>query len=100
MFINFGKECQSCNTYKEQLNIVREENKNLLDTILNFLKPKEVIFQETKTIEPIKPKAVPWDVRKRQLEENDRINARLKNNHPEVAKDIEKLEEELGVKEI
>lgn len=90
--------CKSCQTLKEQLTIANIEKKQLLETILDFAKPvanerEEINIRE---IKPIKPKAIPWRIRQQALERESRIEARAR---AEYNKDIEKLEEELGVKE-
>jgi hypothetical protein len=89
--------CESCETLKEQLNIANHEKKEMLDTILSFTKP---IVEEkpidTRTIEPIRPKASTWAIRRQELEKNDRITA---DANRQRQADIEKLEKELLPKE-
>jgi len=102
-FISFllGKPyetCKSCETLKEQLKIMQEQNKDLLYTLIDRSKP-EVRPINIEKMEPIKPKYVPWSVTQRNLERKDReqFNAQVKRDNPEIAADVDKLERELGV---
>jgi hypothetical protein len=85
--------CESCETLKEQLNIANHEKKQMLETILSFTKPViEEKPQDTRKIEPIKPKAATWAIRRQELEKNDKLTAEA--NKKRLA-DIEQLEKEL-----
>ena len=97
--------CKSCSILEEQLVIQRAENKQLLETILGFIKP-EAIPQLSKQVEPIKPKSIPWGIRKNLLEQKARENRalidreKLNNNIIGQSNEaIEKLEEELGIED-
>lgn len=86
---------------KGQILLLQEQNKDLLHTIIDLTKP-EIRTVNTEIPQPVQPKHVPWSVTRRKLEqdsrlERERINAELKRTNPEVAENIEKLEEELGV---
>lgn len=91
MFISMGKECESCKSLKEQLLQVNNEKMQMLNTLLSLAKP-EVIQAPPTIVEPIGPKAMTWHERKRILEEEDRNKAR-------AMREIDKTEEELGIKE-
>lgn len=85
--------CNSCETLKEQLNISNHEKRQMLETILSFTKP--VIVEQdnpTRVIEPIRPKASTWAIRRQELEKNDRLAAEV---NAKRAKDIDALEKEL-----
>lgn len=68
-------ECQSCKTLHDVLNQVQEHNRILINTIVDMSKPVPAEEVPMKDMEPIKPRYVPWNVRKRMLEEQDRIKA-------------------------
>lgn len=91
------RPCSSCETLKKQLEIVNYEKKELLNSILNIVKPQT----EERTlipIDPIKPKTVPWTIKRQQLEEADRARARkLREVEEENSKSVEQLEKELGI---
>jgi hypothetical protein len=102
-FISFllGKpyeSCKSCETLKEQLKIMQEQNKDLLYTLIDRSKP-EVRPLNIEKMEPIKPKHIPWSVTQKSLERKDReqFNEQLKRNNPGIADEVDKLEKELGV---
>lgn len=66
--------CESCRTLQMQLDSVNHERKQLLDTIIGFTRPAvEQRSVEQREIEPIKPKAIPWSVRRAELEKNARL---------------------------
>lgn len=90
------KICQSCETLTLQLSIANAEKKQLLESILSFSRPAEIVTKEVK-LEDIKPKAVTWAVRKQMLESEDRKTAELMTKRKEVAKSINELEKELGI---
>lgn len=69
--------CQSCETLKEQLNISNFEKKQMLNTILSFTKPIAEEVAPEREIEPIRPKTVPWNIRRNMLEDEDRKKAAL-----------------------
>lgn len=87
--------CESCETLKQQLEIERHTNKELLKAIL----PKETIPQEIQMPQPIQPRTVPWHVRQQMLEAEDRRqNELLKakaNESIDSKKSTEELEAEL-----
>lgn len=91
--------CKSCETLKEQIHLLQEQNSELLHTLIDRTKPEIRPIGET-------PKAVtrgfkPWSVKQAELEKKDReqLNQRIRDANPEVVEQIDKLEEELGVKE-
>lgn len=89
--------CKSCETLKNQLTISNHEKDELLKTILGLVKPE--VIQHTPTIvEPIKGKGVPWHIRQRELEEEDRIKAKIERRIKEEEKElgIEIKEEDAG----
>lgn len=102
--------CQGCEILKEQLVRVSEENKELLNKIMELTTPK-VERVEPVIAEEFKPKFVPWRVRREELEKTDRENARLlkirqqeinanlmagKNQNQEKL-DVSDLEKEMGI---
>jgi len=97
LFKWFGIEkelCASCETLRLQLEIANYEKRQMLDTILSFTKPPEIRLPETKEIEPVIPKAVPWAVRRQMLEAEDKERARIMKQKQE---EIAELEKQVGV---
>lgn len=90
--------CESCETLKRQLEVVNFEKKQVLDSLLNIVKP--VVKEETvneRIIKPIQPRVSTWAMRRQELERNDKLTAdKLK----EVEASNEALEKELEVNEI
>jgi len=76
---------------RAQLEIANFEKKELMGTILGLVKP-EVIQSAPIIVEPVKGKGVPWHIRQRELEEEDRVKAKIERR-------IEKEEKELGITE-
>lgn len=93
--------CASCETLKLQLEIKNQECANLLNTMLGLVKP-EVIQQPVLPVKPFS-KSVPWGIVKKNLEEKDREEMRIKNElvrqemNLHKSKSVEELEKELGV---
>lgn len=104
-----SKECKSCDTLKLALDHLEYQNRELLKTILELSKPKvETVPTLTREeIESLAPKTIPWHVKRRQLEAEDRETARImkekekeiedskKDFTVKVSPDIVKLEEEI-----
>lgn len=95
------KICQSCETLKEQLAAANIEKNKLLDLILE--KNKVVNEEPAKEIDyqSVKPKYIPWNVRKELLEAEDRERARIQRDklapNSKEQKEIDKLEQEIGI---
>ena len=83
--------CKSCETLRKQLEITNYEKNELLNTILGLVKP-EVIQHTPTIIEPVKNKSIPWHVRQKALEEEDRVKAKIERR-------IKEEEKELGITE-
>ena len=98
------KICQSCEALKLQLDAVNYEKRQLLQSVLELAKPAQIEERQPHVdYEAIKPKSVPWLVKRQMLEEEDRAKAKViseNKKRQQEAKDnsIEKLETELGVK--
>jgi hypothetical protein len=86
--------CNACEVLKESLSIERQLNKTLLQKLLDKDKP-EPVSTEKEDLRPIQPQFIPWRVRQQMLEAEDRKQAELMKTKKQ---EIEKLEEELGVK--
>lgn len=88
------KQCQSCETLRQQLDIANYEKKVLLEKLL--FKP-EPVPERTVAPEPVnRPVGVPWAVRRQMLEREDREKARsLKNaaTPDPIAEEAKKKEE-------
>lgn len=72
--------CESCETLKIQVEALREDNRRLLDRMLEKPEPEPQRAIDTTT--PIIPRGrqLPWKVRQQMLEANDRdVAAKLKN---------------------
>ena len=100
--IQDARICSSCETLKQQLEIANYEKRELLNKLI---KP-EPIQVEQPDFSQMRPKAVPWRVRREELEAEDRKRAQLLKekekelksvvaNH--VSETVDELEKELGV---
>ena len=97
-----SKICESCNTLRLENAQLRKHNDQLIQSLLNQLKPKEEVQvnQTTKLPRPVGG-GLNWRARRQMLEQEDRQAAKiLREKRIEMAVpvvSIEKLEEELGV---
>jgi hypothetical protein len=100
--------CQSCELLKEQLNAVNYERKVLFEKVIEQAFPglTAAAIAEVDNLSPIRMQSkVPWRVRQQQLQNESREKARLraeaKEGTPRVVtqESIERLEQELGVKD-
>ena len=103
LYGNRVDSCKSCETLKEQLVFERDEKKRLTDTLLNIVNPK-VVEAAPVEINQITQSAGLFSRRRAALESKDREEAKIlrESKHlgkPDNLKDINKLEEELGVEE-
>lgn len=106
--------CKSCETLKAQLEIANFEKRQLMDAVLKMGNPQPIISTpETIAPEALRPRTIPWAVRKQMLEAEDRKQAALMKaavgergasgglkaevNSESQAKSINKLEAELGI---
>jgi len=94
------RECGTCKTLQAQLDFVQTQNKVLLERLM----PTSIgeIPSELKIPEPINKLPVPWHVKRRILEEQDRHEAQLlKDKQVELknAKSIPELEKALKVED-
>ncbi len=94
--------CKSCEVLRNQLEIENHKNELLQSTLLDLVKPK--VFESSSIpVEPIKPKVVPWHIKKRELEDQSRIEAKLQKEYTErLEKELEisnadKVEETMGI---
>ena len=94
-----NKKCYGCQILKEQLEKKNLETQMLLDTITSICKPAVIVPSNNVNTGPIKQGRVNWEARKRALQDNARREHEIKLNHPEISEEIEKLEEELGIKD-
>ena len=86
--------CETCEVLRERLVNSESERKELLHRLLDKDK-SEPLLPSTEEYKSIQPAFIPWRVKQQMLEAEDRHKAalmRAKN------KEIEQLEEELGVK--
>jgi hypothetical protein len=91
--------CESCDVLQKQLEISNYEKKQLLEHILDFTKPRAEEVRITKEIDPIKPKAIPFSVRREMLEKEDRVRAEILKQKEAELQSIEALEREVGIVE-
>lgn len=97
--------CETCELLREQLHKSDAERKELLHRLLEPAKvePPSTVHEE---FQPVTPQFTPWRVRQQLLEQEDRKKAQLMRSAAETARgmrnehteQIDKLEEELGVK--
>lgn len=114
--------CQSCETLKSQLEIVNFDKKILLERIIELTRPVVPTIEAREPIDrdEIRPRTIPWEVRKNMLEAEDRKKAQVIRAAAEEAKkakdikrgpsggltadipqnqSIEELEKELGIEQ-
>lgn len=108
------KVCQSCETLKMQLEAANYEKTLLIKALTD--KPESETKIDTSELKPIKPRVIPWHVRRQMLEKDDRAKALSMKNaakpdspEPKIETEavatstidnpvsIEDLEKELGV---
>ncbi len=97
--------CKSCEILKQQLEIANYEKKQLLDSIVNSLRPREETAKEI-NYEAVRPKMTAWKVQRQMLEAEDRERARIlreQNKLDDISMDkdlnleIEELEKRVGI---
>lgn len=99
MLSNKDKECKSCETLKIQLDIARQENRELLQSILDIVHPKVEIKTDESNHEPVRTTPVSWRIKRQQLERSSREEYRRMR---EAARNgttisIEELEKQAGI---
>lgn len=95
------KVCDSCETLKHEIEMLRLERNKLLDNILN---PKtiETKSQDTSEMKPIQSTRVPWRVTQQRLQDADRREAAklIKEKSDDMKSSsitTEELEAEMGI---
>ena len=97
--IQDARICVSCETLRQQLEIANYEKRELLNKLI---KPEPIQIEQP-DFSQMRPKAVPWRVRREELEAEDRKRAQLiKEKEKElkagvVSETVDELEKELGV---
>lgn len=97
--INYDS-CKSCETFRQQLEIANNEKRDLLNTLLDLMRPK-VMPQSSIELEPLKPKFASFTRRRSALENSARVAAQARNSPlaAQIERNIEELEAEVGIKE-
>lgn len=100
------KECRTCDTLRSLLESERFEKKELLKQLLDLTKPIVEVTHESNIPQPLKPHFTPWRVKQAELEEADRVKARIMHDRekqvgPVVSekKSVEELEKQLDIEE-
>lgn len=91
------KTCKSCETLREQLALVNEDKRKLLEIILEKNKTIPEEINKPSEHKPVGSSYVPWNVRRAALEAEDREKARILRDREPEQKEIEKLEKEIGI---
>src|SRR5215510_5269851 len=109
MFGRSYNPCRCCEVTERQLNIVNEEKRELMNTILDLVKPaptqNQIPFVTGMQQIPqvVRSPSARWDVRLREKERQARelksTTEILKHDRPEIRSEVEKLEAELGINE-
>lgn len=87
--------CATCEVLREQLTMSERERRELLGKLLEKDKPEPLLSSSNaEDLRPFTPQFVPWRVKQQMLEAEDRKRAELMRGK---AKEIEELEQELGV---
>lgn len=73
--------CKTCETLKEQMSILNHEKEKLLNRLLERpeVEPERIEAPEPQAV---KPRMVPWNVRRQMLEREDREQAKILKNAP------------------
>lgn len=94
--------CPSCETLMRQLEIANHEKAQLLEKLLK--EPEAPAATTAPPISTVRPRTVPWVVRRQMLEAEDRKKAELLRNAPKPnpvdsvnTSDVAELEKELDV---
>src|SRR5574338_82471 len=88
-------ECPTCRVLEQQLFHANNEKEKLLNQIIELTRPMKEVVEEPKDYEPINRRAIPWPMRKAELERNDRETAAKLDA---VRRANEDLEKELDIK--
>lgn len=113
-----AKPCEACQILKEALAFERQRNQELTETITALLKPRPIIIEDKEPKENPASLARTWSHRRAILEASERAGISLVQNSPLAAKpdalhqkvsevktpeenqkDIEELEQSLGIAE-
>lgn len=86
--------CQTCEVLKQELAIAHNQNEKLLNSIITKPEPVE---DHSPTPQAIKPKYVPWHIKRAQLEEIERQKA-AEIRAKFVKTETEELEKEVLLK--
>jgi hypothetical protein len=99
-----ARVCASCETLKHQLEIANYEKREILNKLIK--EPEQSITNPTNYNE-MRPRTVPWNVRRQELEAEDRRRAQLLKEKEKELKvvssdsikdsSVDELEKELGV---
>lgn len=88
--------CESCETLKQTNAELRAQNHLLLNSIIEKNQPERVsLMQEVEPV--IKPRHIPWSVRREALEEQARNTAKILRDRGFKPSKVEELEKELLV---
>ena len=102
------KVCISCESLKQQVEILQHNNNELLQGLLAAGRPSPEPRQNLDNLKPMMPRRLPWAQKRQMLEAEDRHRASLlrdkqkeMNPTPPVASvastTLEELEQEVGV---
>ena len=91
--------CKSCDMLERLLEKERIEKQQLLDKLLKEPTP-EPVREEDREIKPIQPGGMPWRVRKALLENESKVEARLKKQEEEKKAKIAELEKALEIEDV
>lgn len=89
------ESCKACEVYKNQLDIVNAEKAEMLQTILNLVRPIVAeVNPRTTDVAPITPQIGSWSRTKARIEENTRSIARQRDKSAHLAKPDDLIEKE------
>jgi len=106
-----NKVCESCEILKTQLEIANFEKSRILEALLHKDDIQLPVQIGAENLQPVRPRHVPWKIRKAELEENDRVQKELRDKvekvveqdnaissvQPATIKSVEELERELAI---
>lgn len=89
-----AKHCNNCDMWKQEVARLQIENDRLLERILNPpTKDETSKSTDINEFKPIVPRSIPWNERRKLLEQEDKNRAQLLKQNS--ASDMDKLEEEI-----
>lgn len=79
--------CKTCPDLRDQLEKANQRERELLQLLIERNKPQPEI-EIQKDLQPIRPRAVPWHLKQRELEAQDRKQAQILREQAKLEKEM------------